>query len=1173
MKFTALKRFFTKLLLILQILQIFTPHALLHASPQVNPAATSQDTAQIRHDLGLPSRKAFREVSESWEGLRPAAYIKNSNSKLSTDSSVDSITQLVGAQKSALTLNKKNKALTEALEYLNNLAAPGKAIENLNGTKRMMSDMQMFEEKGLFKAFNRTILSMGKVLQMTQFYEGASSKAVVEQRRDFITGLLKTPEAARAISLRIRCFGKYENQFLRQTSTPCNESLEEKIQELEPSKIFGKLRNNPTFIRWHSRLLQTRPWEGLKASYGASSAIIILILFLRSCVSYLKNNYTPSLPAPKMPTMPAQQAQPLGTSELIAAQTTAVIKAELHSELKPLALKFFNETIGYSASTKLQLLRHILEIFFGGEKRREISGNALKSAFQENASKVGYDLAVGPFNGLFGLIKLLCNVKKTDTYLKTLYSEEQWDFHRQIKELTEQRKNTADPDARKRLNEEIQKLQDDAAANLKVPSNELLEALNESKSLPSIKMDTWVELSDFVENFSDAAAHKIRECVQGTDTEKLNAYIFDGEPKDIATKDVLSALGAVLNPVTNMAEIIDDTQASMKNAENYLASQTGNNHLLAHVKNFFFAPFRNLGAFTENASGGHVGTGFATNIFSFLAILRGNIPHLDMINFMFSPRNAIFGPIRRMTKLTGSLGNLAIGKSLSEKLTKKIEFTASDGKNYLIKLQPWFSQIINGAEEFLTKWQIPQQPFISVAEVTKDPAGKEKLEYLNRAKIEEHRLMNEIKNKILEKLPDIRAGQKKTKKKTSNTEARNPNSVIAGITTEIYISGFCLLAAMAYMLLSLKVNEKQMIMDQLDDHMFFTVKPAIALAEMVRQMSCVLNTHKATVPLPASLQNKLTMLLKTATPNCKEFSQLAQNKMFLKADKPLLFGDYGTLRYAYKLSGKTDVKKWLGTCAAFMAEIDSYLAIARLVAEHKDAPNYFYPVTFVDQDKPLIDLKDYWFPIISAYKSIPNTICIGDPAHILITGLNGGGKSFALKGLVFTILMSHAFGYGPLRGGKMTFFPRIITHLSTADNAAEGDSCWIAEAKSMGNAIHAMQAPYESGDFILYIGDELGSGTASHASVQAVAQFMEVALDQHHVASIISTHLRPLTELEFISNGKVHNYRVGGTVADDGTIQRKYRLERGRAELNIAELIVNQLLENGEQKMAPAIAA
>ena len=170
--------------------------------------------------------------------------------------------------------------------------------------------------------------------------------------------------------------------------------------------------------------------------------------------------------------------------------------------------------------------------------------------------------------------------------------------------------------------------------------------------------------------------------------------------------------------------------------------------------------------------------------------------------------------------------------------------------------------------------------------------------------------------------------------------------------------------------------------------------------------------------------------------------------------------------------------------------------------------------------------------------------------------------------MVFAILMIMAFGYGPFSEAKVTFIQKIITHLSSVDNAAEGDSCWIAEAKSMAKALHEMQSPHNPGERILYVGDELGSGTADHAAIAAVAQFMEIALTSPHVASIISTHLRELTQLEEISNGMVKNHRVGGTVDKEGTIQRKYRVERGIADINIAELIVDQMLEYGEQKTA-----
>ena len=392
--------------------------------------------------------------------------------------------------------------------------------------------------------------------------------------------------------------------------------------------------------------------------------------------------------------------------------------------------------------------------------------------------------------------------------------------------------------------------------------------------------------------------------------------------------------------------------------------------------------------------------------------------------------------------------------------------------------------------------------------------------------------------------------------------------LILGLGIETWAAGAALFAGATWANKVNKVQEKQFLIKALDEHMFSALKPSVSLAEMVRQISGILHTHQSSIPLPKSLEEKLHFIVKTASPECKAFSLAAKDPLFSKENLPGTFGNFGVIRQAYKLADLPEVKAWLSACAVFIAEVDSYLGIARLAAEHRDYPNYFSPVEFIDQDAPHIALTGFWFPLIGSFASIANSITIGEPSHILLTGINGGGKTIALKGMVFAILMIMAFGYGPFSEAKVTFIQKIITHLSSVDNAAEGDSCWIAEAKSMAKALHEMQSPHNPGERILYVGDELGSGTADHAAIAAVAQFMEIALTSPHVASIISTHLRELTQLEEISNGMVKNHRVGGTVDKEGTIQRKYRVERGIADINIAELIVDQMLEYGEQKTA-----
>lgn len=1246
MRNNFLHRFFARLLLVLQITQMLSPYGVLQATP-----SKRHNSSEVH--LGLPSRKVFKEVSECWEGLRPPTFIKNT-SKISGGSSFDGTIRLVGSQQKTLEVNRKNKAIAESIQFLNNLASPGKALEKMNCSKRMMADMQMFYERGLFKSFNRTILSLGQAMQIGQFYQGASCQKEAEERRDFITGLLVTPDAARAIGVRIRCFGKYENQFLRQTMTLRNESLEQKIKALEPSKLFGPLRNSPAFLRWHARITENPFFETLKNAYMLFAAYTLVNLFFRSFVK--------SIPAQAKDY--ALSGGPLTTIKNAASNVTETFSSTLPDFSSTTEEHTVKQSVTLSAEQKHKIKYDIT---------REMADNLRK-----NMSGARYDIAYQMGQLFLGSKTRQGLLKETAKHITTNLRATAGGLGVGPLQFIPVILQILKKQGKRILNRrKIQETQSNRAWVRKLEEVILKGCEKKFSHIPSLSAQTWEDGLDLLSTFPDLLAATATDLVEkATKSGNTRALFWDGDPKDVKATTAMMDLFNFLNPIRSMLDhgndnkkAFEETIHKVRVATNKTAGDTAE-HMFGDERAFH----NPLGAAAEksipglkavrNASLDPLKWIFGTRAMN---ILYGNIPYIGWMKILTGNISAY----TKEAKLAGSFvfngveaaANMA-GAGIHKTITT---VTDSKGKKYNVSFAPGFVDILTGLNTALGKKELPSCALFCVSTTGED--GKEKFltheelsgdllkevtEYLqtetgkhiketlapqslkseniqkNYARLktlkkqleeqtkklspEEKELMDfavrfglpldtttlreaqnytrylsrELQAKVSHllanpteaaeltaKLTAVGATQRKIQKKSGRFDTLavfklSKHKQLTSRIIEANIGWICLLLAFVYTCGNLKYHEKNLINSELDSYMFSSLKPAVALSEMVRQITHILNKKCESIPLPQSLKTKLTMLVATATPNCKTFNKLARNKMFLNAKKPALFGDYGTLRYAYKLTAQPDVKRWLSICATFIAEIDSYLAIARLVAEHKNAPNYFYPITFLNQEAPRVELSGFWLPLIGAYKSIPNDLIIGDPAHILITGLNGGGKSFALKGLLFTILMSHAFGYGPVKKGSMTFFNKIITHLSTTDNAAEGDSCWIAEAKSMGNAIHAMQAPHATGDRILYIGDELGSGTASAASIQAVASLMDIALDQPHVASIITTHLRPLTELEYLTNGKVHNYRVGGTVSAEGVIQRKFQLERGRANLNIAELIVNQLLEHGEQKtLAP----
>ena len=1191
-----IKKFFAKLLLILNVLQVIAPATSVQAAPTAKKTSTP-------NNLHLPSRRAFIELTEGWEGLEPAAYVKDTTDT-ATEKTGSQIAKFVGAQRASLRDSSKSRPLFESLSFLNNLATPGDAIANMNCTKRLLSDMQFFGDKGLHKSINRTILALGQTLQLAQLYEGASSARVAEERRDFITETLKQPEVARALSIRIKCFGQYENQFLRQTKTPRNKFLEKEINALAPSRtakalsrVVGYSRNSTNFLKQHARFTQKLAnvpfvgYDSVRSAYIFSTTWIALHLLLRGLLGW-PNKWAKGESQEATAEATTLQRQEEITQEEAesrelksALQNTTltigkeVVKAELQvpsiliqvlSNLyKIISTSLFKQGFNSLRAKKAEDFRPPVGLAKAFTKKgaQQVASNGIFAARNNASTKLACDIAAGPFISLASIPDVI----------HTLWAAYQG------------KKNTTDGDE----------------------FTSIKNALAEHKGtlrIPSTRLDGYAALGRAPENFRTFCQDAIKN-----NPDVLKGYLHEkANGRDQSLTSLAAELWKHLDIFGWQAtgELIDDTQRAMRQPAARAGMETINSFKFRRLawlastfspSGFITSIYSQLPRYfapgfwqTWNLATTPAGSAFRALTGSYSNQMRGMLRNIKALIAASKLASGLSKKVPVLDTLSTSRSLFKELGSLKRKSTKLVadisthvmipDPTAPSDPNRKIGvyIQPEAIPVIDALHQ-IGCGKIPRDtPFISLRRLTltPPPAGSapntpstfkpEQAEdgspcYLTREEAFEVLRQHAARTDIIEGTVTTSEEQQKTQK---NYKALSVATLGGGLALEALLMGFFLFTGYSWALGVLKTNDRVFTIDILDQHMFDSLKPTVALAEMTRQMGEILLAHKSTIPLPTSLQEKLNFLMTSASPECKEFSKLARDPMFLKKNKPGRFGNFGIIRRAYQLAGTQTVKEWLDTSAVFMAEVDSYLAIARLTAENKDHPNFFSPVTFIEQDTPHIALKGFWLPIISTFISIANNITIGKPAHILLTGINGGGKSIALKGMVFSILMAHAWGYAPLAEGEMTFMSKIITHLSSTDNAAEGDSCWIAEAKSMGKALHEMHAPRRPGELILYIGDELGSGTADHAAIASVAQFMEIALTTPHVASIISTHLRPLTQLEELSGGLVLNYRVGGTVDEEGTIQRKYRLERGVADINIAELIVNQLIEHGHQKTA-----
>ncbi|MBM3894203.1 hypothetical protein FJ366_01245 [Candidatus Dependentiae bacterium] len=309
------------------------------------------------------------------------------------------------------------------------------------------------------------------------------------------------------------------------------------------------------------------------------------------------------------------------------------------------------------------------------------------------------------------------------------------------------------------------------------------------------------------------------------------------------------------------------------------------------------------------------------------------------------------------------------------------------------------------------------------------------------------------------------------------------------------------------------LNPKERV-DAIDKIIFSATKPAMVLLSATSEIFDALTTNAHHFIFPPSLASKLA-LFKTTSSQHADLISYSKDKTFTQKTGHTIFDHIGKVRTAYDLIQTPDAKKLLALCIHIIAEVDCYLSVEKLSEEFSSTENKVSPVEFINAQSPFINIKNGWFPLFGT-KSIGTDLLMGNghSENILLTGLNGGGKSILLKNIVFNLMFAHAFGWAFATSCTITPFSQLILHLNSLDNAAEGKSRWVAEAEAIVDMIKAALTQRSAQYFIFASGDELGDGTAAQASINVMTKLLKAFSSQKHVLSIISSHLQPLTELE-----------------------------------------------------------
>jgi DNA mismatch repair protein MutS len=337
----------------------------------------------------------------------------------------------------------------------------------------------------------------------------------------------------------------------------------------------------------------------------------------------------------------------------------------------------------------------------------------------------------------------------------------------------------------------------------------------------------------------------------------------------------------------------------------------------------------------------------------------------------------------------------------------------------------------------------------------------------------------------------------------------------------------------------------------------------IEIAKLINQMKTITQIISKNSDLQNLFSEEHTKLRelfdtssKATSDNLKYVMSELQSSSF-KGEPTYYFSKQGKIlaTHYYLNECKAEVIPYL---EAF-GKIDAYLSAAKLYQKYQTHPRVkFCLPEFVNSATPVLDISEYWHPLINPNTVVTNSLNMGNGAkNLMITGPNAGGKTTSLMSLMINIIFAQSFGIAPSAKLVMTPFAKIHSYLDITTNLQEGLSLFAAEvdrAKKLKNSIMSCTGSQKTFTII----DEIFSGTNPDVASDVGSKFATQLGDISHSMTIITTHFPALTKVGE-DTGTFTNYKVAdATIMADGKIVYPFKLVPGISSQNIAQHMLEQ---------------
>jgi|GEM_PF-3748677 len=238
-----------------------------------------------------------------------------------------------------------------------------------------------------------------------------------------------------------------------------------------------------------------------------------------------------------------------------------------------------------------------------------------------------------------------------------------------------------------------------------------------------------------------------------------------------------------------------------------------------------------------------------------------------------------------------------------------------------------------------------------------------------------------------------------------------------------------------------------------------------------------------------------------------------------------------------------------------VGHLDAYLSIAKLFMERQSTRAPYCFVSFATEEKkPWIRAHNFHHPLVPLEHTVLNSIalgCDGIAPNVLITGVNGGGKSTVMRSIALCCILGQSLGIAPAQSCTLTPFSRIRSYFNITDDVSADLSLFRSELKRAQVLLHNIQA-MNPGEFSITFLDEIFTGT-EHVEGEALtyATARKLGLLTNNI-TLLASHFPALAELAKTHQAHYVNMRVVIERDAKGNFIYPFLLSPGHIEQNIA---------------------